>query len=163
MTYIINKLDLGLKKIENFVVISSLSGMFISILLQVIMRYIFEKPLLWSEEVARYLFVYFSLIGISYAVRENSHIKMVAVTKQFSIKVQKIIETILNLLFASLFFYLAPQSISFLKPQMTIYATATKLPMFFVYVVLPIGFILTAIRLILNSINDINTLKQGEC
>jgi TRAP-type C4-dicarboxylate transport system permease small subunit len=148
-------------KIENMVIVSSLSGMFVSILLQVIMRYIFGKPLLWSEEVARYLFVYFSLIGISYAIRENCHIRMVAVVNLLPAKVQTIISIVINLILAVLFLWIAPQSIPFLKTQMAINATATEIPMFFVYIVLPIGFIMSGIRLILKSIEDIKTLQDN--
>ena len=40
---------------------------------QVIARYVFESPLIWSEEVARYLFVWIVLIGAAAAVRSNEH------------------------------------------------------------------------------------------
>ncbi len=163
----IKKIDTVLKKIENFIVISSLSGMFISILLQVILRYLFGKPLLWSEEVARYLFVYFSLIGISYGIKENSHIRMVAVTQLLPENIQNTIDFILNILVAALFLWLAPQSIPFLGTQMKIYATATEIPMIFVYAVLPVGFAMSGIRLLINSIEDIlkfkNTPNLTEC
>ena len=156
------KLDTVLMKIENFIVISSLSGMFISILLQVILRYLFGKPLLWSEEVARYLFVYFSLIGISYGIKENSHIRMVAFIQLLPERIQSIIDFVLNIMIAALFLWLAPQSIPFLGTQMKIYATATEIPMIFVYAVLPVGFAMSGIRLIIKSIEDVALFKKEQ-
>src|SRR5690242_4362555 len=40
---------------------------------QVFTRYVTENPLIWTEEVARYLFVWITLIGAGAAVRLNGH------------------------------------------------------------------------------------------
>lgn len=40
---------------------------------QVFSRYVLENPVIWSEEVARYLFVWIVLIGAAAAVRMNAH------------------------------------------------------------------------------------------
>ncbi|WP_052401310.1 TRAP transporter small permease [Muricoccus aerilatus] len=42
-------------------------------LAQVIARYAFNEPLIWSEEAARYLFVWVSLVGAALATREGAH------------------------------------------------------------------------------------------
>jgi TRAP-type C4-dicarboxylate transport system permease small subunit len=40
---------------------------------QVITRYVLGDSLIWSEEVARYLFVWVSMIGAALALREGGH------------------------------------------------------------------------------------------
>jgi TRAP-type C4-dicarboxylate transport system permease small subunit len=40
---------------------------------QVFTRYVTENPLIWTEEVARYLFVWITLVGAAAAVRSNGH------------------------------------------------------------------------------------------
>jgi TRAP-type C4-dicarboxylate transport system permease small subunit len=40
---------------------------------QVITRYVLNDPLIWSEEAARYLFVWVSMIGAALALREGGH------------------------------------------------------------------------------------------
>jgi TRAP-type C4-dicarboxylate transport system permease small subunit len=40
---------------------------------QVVTRYLLGDPLIWSEEAARYLFVWVSMIGAALAVREGGH------------------------------------------------------------------------------------------
>src|SRR6202043_140295 len=40
---------------------------------QVCARYVLGDPLIWSEEVARYLFVWVSMIGAALALREGGH------------------------------------------------------------------------------------------
>jgi TRAP-type C4-dicarboxylate transport system permease small subunit len=41
--------------------------------LQVFTRYVTENPLIWTEELARYLFIWIALIGGAAAVRTRSH------------------------------------------------------------------------------------------
>ena len=43
---------------------------------QVIMRYVFHSSLGWSEELARYMFVWLVFIGISYGAKVMRHIKI---------------------------------------------------------------------------------------
>jgi C4-dicarboxylate transporter DctQ subunit len=40
---------------------------------QVVTRYVTADPIIWSEEVARYLFVWITLIGAAAAVRLHAH------------------------------------------------------------------------------------------
>jgi TRAP-type C4-dicarboxylate transport system permease small subunit len=40
---------------------------------QVAARYVLGDPLIWSEEAARYLFVWVSMIGAALAIREGGH------------------------------------------------------------------------------------------
>ena len=40
---------------------------------QVFTRYVTESPFIWTEEVARYLFVWITLIGAAAAVRVHAH------------------------------------------------------------------------------------------
>jgi TRAP-type C4-dicarboxylate transport system permease small subunit len=40
---------------------------------QVTTRYVLSDPLIWSEELARYLFVWVSMIGAALAIREGGH------------------------------------------------------------------------------------------
>lgn len=43
---------------------------------QVILRYFFNAPQTWAEEVGRYLFVWITLIGASVAVARDNHIRL---------------------------------------------------------------------------------------
>ena len=48
--------------------------MFAVVLLQVLFRYAIDWPLVWSEELSRYLFVWLALLGWTLAARRRSHI-----------------------------------------------------------------------------------------
>ncbi|MFB3819453.1 MAG: TRAP transporter small permease [Candidatus Methylomirabilales bacterium] len=51
---------------------------------QVILRYGFGRPLTWSEEVARYLFVWVVFLGAGVAARYRAHIALDFLVSRFS-------------------------------------------------------------------------------
>jgi tripartite ATP-independent transporter DctM subunit len=53
-----------------------LTGMVLVTTLQIIMRYVFNSPLPWPEEVARWAFLWLVMIGCITATRIGSHIRM---------------------------------------------------------------------------------------
>lgn len=44
------------------------------VLLQVVLRYVFNAPLVWTDEAAQYLFVWVSFLGWTMATRKRIHI-----------------------------------------------------------------------------------------
>ncbi len=59
--------------------IVTFSGMFLCVLVQVIFRYFFDSPLTWSDELARYLFVWCAFLGWVIAARRRSHLAITSV------------------------------------------------------------------------------------
>ena len=56
--------------------IVAFTGIFLCVFLQVILRYVFNSPMTWSEELARYLFIWCAFLGWIIASRRNSHLTM---------------------------------------------------------------------------------------
>ena len=65
-----------LEKVEKAILAVTVGIMVIIIAYQVIMRYIFAHANSWSEELARYLFIYDVMIGAAIAIRRNSHLQI---------------------------------------------------------------------------------------
>ena len=148
----IQKVDKCLSMIENAVIILGLSAMFLILLAQVIMRYVFSRPLTWSEEAARCIFVFVSFIGISYAYRQKGHIRMEVVVNLFPQAVRRGLEVLINLGTIALFCYMIPFSFRFIGIQAGVKATATHIPMSIVYTALPLGMALSCVRLLISSL-----------
>lgn len=56
--------------------IAAFAGMFACVLAQVGFRYFLGDPLVWSDELARYLFVWASFLGWIIAARRRSHLSI---------------------------------------------------------------------------------------
>lgn len=46
---------------------------------QIVWRYVFNDSLTWTEELARYLFVWITFVGAALAIRDGTHIRMALV------------------------------------------------------------------------------------
>ena len=65
--------DRLLARLESALLAGMVGAITIVTFLQVFTRYVTENPLIWTEEVARYLFVWITLIGGAAAVRTHGH------------------------------------------------------------------------------------------
>jgi len=52
----------------------SLGFMFVILFLEIISRYFLMFQIMWSEEIARYLFIWIVFLGSAYAFKENLHL-----------------------------------------------------------------------------------------
>ena len=53
------------------------------VFLQVVMRYVFHKPLSWSDEIAIYAMLWSVYLSMSWAVRERAHIRVMNLIQAF--------------------------------------------------------------------------------
>jgi TRAP-type C4-dicarboxylate transport system permease small subunit len=65
--------DRLLGRIEAVVLAAMVAAITVVTFLQVFTRYVTSDPLIWTEELARYLFVWITLIGGAAAVRSRGH------------------------------------------------------------------------------------------
>ena len=56
---------------------------------QILSRQVFHSPLIWSEELAKLLFVYVGMLGISVAVRKQEHVFIDFLTNLMPEKIRK--------------------------------------------------------------------------
>ena len=81
-------------KIEEYIGGSLFVVIFAILVLQVFFRQVIRTPLVWSEELARLIFVYVAMLGISIGIRKQSHIFIDFLFTRFSPAVQKLVFTI---------------------------------------------------------------------
>ncbi|MFP3917133.1 TRAP transporter small permease [Lysinibacillus telephonicus] len=63
-----------LKNIDDWIAVVSLAGIILLTGTNVILRYLFSKPIAWTEEVTLMLFVWLIFVGMSTAMKYNTHI-----------------------------------------------------------------------------------------
>lgn len=131
------------------------------IFMQVVMRQ-FNSSLSWTEELARYSFIWLVYIGISYGVKKDRHIKVDVLLLALKNKGKIILTIIANLLFIAFAIFvirygydIAMQLLSFGQKS-----PANQIPMGLIYLATPIGMGLTLIRLIQNLVKHIKALKH---
>lgn len=125
--------------------------MMFSVASQIIMRYIFNRPLLWSEELARYTYVWLVFIGAAYDVTQEKHIAVTLVTEKLPKTVQNSIKVFFNLLIVGALAYMLPHAIQYMFRQNSLFSGCMQIPMSWVYAALPAGYVLIIIHLLLQT------------
>lgn len=76
---------------EEILLVVCIITMVLVVFLQVIMRYVFNNSLSWSEELARMIFIWASWIGISFGQKRGEHIKIILLTDNLRGKAKLIV------------------------------------------------------------------------
>lgn len=156
-----------LKKIfdnlEEYFLVGTLGISVIIVFIQVIMRYLFHNSLSWSEEVARYLFLWLSWIGASYAVRERAHFRVEIFANLMKGRVRQYYDILIFIAWFIFCIFLTWQSYNlthflWIHHQLS---AALQMPMAFAYASVPVGSALMAFRVLLEISKMINGLRKG--
>ncbi len=71
------------EKLEEILLVVLFLTAFGVLVLQILSRHFFPYPLAWSEEAARFLFLWIVFLGAAYLVRLNGHISITLLTNRF--------------------------------------------------------------------------------
>jgi C4-dicarboxylate transporter, DctQ subunit len=111
---------------------------------QVIMRYVFSYPLIWSEELSIAAFIYLGFIGIGAAYARGRHLWVDALLVVLPRPIRKVIDVII-LALSSVFLLMVIGLTAKIMMTTIKIGTATaalQIPMWAIYLSLPIGCIL---------------------
>lgn len=121
-------------------VIFLLTGlMFLSVLLQVVSRYVFAHPVAWSEELARYLMIWSASLATSEAYFRKSHVGVTVlgdfIPNRFKRWHQQLVHCIVLMLMAVIVYYGVELS-QLVSGQES---PALSIPMAVAYLAIPVG------------------------
>lgn len=72
----IAKFDKALYRLESTVMVAMMAVAILLTVVQVAMRYVFNAPLYWAEEVVLFAIIAMSFMGVSFGVTQASHISV---------------------------------------------------------------------------------------
>jgi TRAP-type C4-dicarboxylate transport system permease small subunit len=133
----------------------------IDVLIGILARFVhFEN--VFATELGKYLFIWLCLIGISAAAKDNQHIRISFIVEKLPInpKVTWILSQAIFLAFSILMFYVGVR-LTWMHFSMSKSAVGFNFPMYVFTAAIPLGFLLTSLRLIKDIIENINRSKSG--
>lgn len=144
--------------LDGYLAAAGLSITIILLSLQVFNRYVLGISLSWTEELSRFTYVWCVYLGVSMAVRSGEHVRIVAHLKAlFPYKIYSKIILFADLVWLLFSIVMLVVSIKFLY-SMSNYkflSPALGISMFWVYLIIPLAFIMMIIRLV-----QVNFLKH---
>lgn len=126
-------------KLEEYILVLLIGAMTVVTFAQVFFRFVLNSPLAWSEELARYLFVWITFLGASIALYRWGHFQVDIVINLFPEKIKRIIDSaiyVLIMLFASIMVYYGFILVQYASGQLS---PALQLNMAVPYLALPVS------------------------
>ncbi len=113
---------------------------------QVVLRFVFNNPQAWAEEVGRYLFVWVTFIGAAVAVAHDSHIRVDALIQKFTPKTQDHLKRFRHVVDLICFAFLLYSGILVAwRNRFSVFYTIEWAPQVAFYLAVPVGCVLMLI------------------
>lgn len=157
----IKKIGNFFNKFESNALMIALAVMVAVIFMQVVMRYVFNNSPSWSEEFSRYLFIWFSWMGVSAGLKDEEHLKVellsIALTKRGFIKSKEIVAIIVSLFWLGTTLVVAYYGFEVVMQQMemNVLTPAMRVPVWIAYLSVPTCSTIVGIRLIVRIIESL--------
>lgn len=139
-----------------------LGGLLVTLFLQVFTRFITRDPLSWTEEAARYLYVYVVFLGSSAAVTERSHVAIdffvLKLSRPLRLAIGLLVNVCVLFVLANLFYW----GIRATLRQLNIPLVVLDIPYAWVYVIVPVTAVLMTIRTLAVMSDDVRRYRRGD-
>lgn len=131
---------------------------------EVVLRYFFNSPTIWVQEVSVYVFMWTMLAGASYTLMLGKHVRIDLVFDQFPPKVQMVLDVITNgigALFSAVVTFQAYEMIVSSLKFNKVSATMLRVPIWILQLSLFLGFLLLTLQFLLMMVQHFQKLKSG--
>ena len=162
MTEQLKKLNIFLfKYCLEIVLVFLLVAMTLTVFSQVIARYIFEAPLSWSEELARFILIWLSMLSAAYAFKTKSHFALTILANKLPEKHREFTSFCVNILVAIFFLIICYYSVIFVHSVNGHVAPALQISMQIPYSSIIVASGLITIFSILSAVKIISKKIQS--
>lgn len=150
-------------RLEEYLIVAFLVVTTLLIFYQVVMRYVFNDSPIWTEEIARFMYVWESWLGISLTQKYGRHIKievLIGKLKEAKLSVILIIADIITIVIC---FILVKYGIQVTELIYNLKQTSsgTRFPMWIVYSAVPVSCGLMILRLLGEIWKEAGSLLPG--
>lgn len=132
------------------------------ITIEVVSRYIFSAPTMWSMEVNQYLFCAITLLGGGYCLLKDGHVRVDLFYPKFSPKTVAIVEMCtfpLAIIFLAILVWLGGSEFWAVLVEHKKSDTIMALPMWPVWLTVPLGAVLIELQIVARYLRRVGDLK----
>lgn len=160
---LLKRIDMVIEKAVEYFCIALLAAIIILCFSNTLMRYLFNSPIVWSEELTRYMSVWLAIVGSAATVRVDGHTALdilQGLVKNRKVKAALFILTrvIVVVILVGLF----PVGIVAMQTLGRSIASSTRLPMWVLYLSFPLGSVCMVIAYIRTVPEYTKMILKGE-
>ena len=127
-----------------------LFAILVLVVAQVVMRFVFERPLFWSDELARYCYVWLSFVAAVAVTAGRSHVRIDVINHFLPPRGRRLVELLASLVVIGTCAFLVYGSWEWLQTTIRPVSPALRLQMVYVYGAVWIALAAMALHSIVN-------------
>jgi TRAP-type C4-dicarboxylate transport system permease small subunit len=147
-------LSLGLNRGVERLCALLLALLIVDIWIGIFGRYVFDLPVTWAEELARYLMIWAALLAVSCGVARREHVAVTALLHLVPIGKRRWISVGIDVLAFAFFAFLGYFGIGMTKQGASQYATIFEMTMTIPFAAVPVSSALVCVQLLLTGMRD---------
>ena len=156
-----NRLFYLLNHTEELIIVAMFAAMVAVIFLQVIMRYVFNNSLSWSEELGKFFFVWITWLGISLGERMGEHIKITMLVDRLPFKVAQVVNILSEIIVIVICTFTFYYGVSLVLSQMGTHYAGIRISVSWGYLAVVVGCGLMIIRSVWGLGKSAHSLLRG--
>jgi TRAP-type C4-dicarboxylate transport system permease small subunit len=145
---VLRAVDTAVARVERVAAVSLLTATVTLVILQVFFRYVLNSSLSWSEEAARYLFIWSAVLGFSSSVHARRLFSFDMVARRLDARGRAACAVLFVIAAAGFLWALIVSGGALVAGTVTQSSPAMNLPMAVPYAALPLGGVLIALHLL---------------
>jgi C4-dicarboxylate transporter DctQ subunit len=153
----LNFVDVQISRFEGFMLAVGVIAMTINTIAAVISRFVFNNAITYTDELNVIFIVVVTYAGLSYAARNGRHIRMSAIYDAMPAKTRKVMMIVMASVTSAFMFFLSFYSYYYI---FEVYESgrilpALGLPVFYIYLWVPVGLIMTGLQYAFTVVKNI--------
>lgn len=131
---------------------------------EVVARYVFNAPTIWSMEINQFLFCTMTLLGAGFCLLRDEHVRVDLLYLKYSVRTRAIVEMCtfpLALILCVVLIYFGSGEFWYALVQHKTSGSAADFPMWPIWFMIPAGGVLLALQIIARYLRNIMDLKSG--
>ena len=133
------RIDHLVRKLEEKCLVALIACMLVLGLLQVLSRFVIQKPIGWSEPMLTYMFVWSCFLGASLAVAERAHFEVELFVDHLSLKTQRALGLFVHLLIIAFSIIMVWKGLVLVESNQTQEMAAMPFSMVWPYLAMPVS------------------------
>jgi len=146
------------KNFERVLVTMLFIFVILTVLMQILCRWFLPNPPIWTEELARYFFIWMVFLSFSYSVKNREDLCLDIVSRHFKRKLSNVFTLFIDILALAVFVFIAYWGFKYIDFTKLNLAPALQISLGLVYCVTPISMVLCVIRAIALIVEDIKRI-----
>lgn len=156
LSKLLGKINMVSEKIEEIILSLGIIVLAIILIVNVILRKA-GGSIYFIDELAMFLVILITFVGLSYATRKATNIRMDAIFDLAPLRVQKIMIFVLSIISAAVMFYMTYLSVNYVHYayRWKMISSAINMPYWIGIIIVPVGLFLSGIHFVRTIVKNI--------